>query len=387
MISNSDLILQVRTWLAENWDPSRDRREWRAAVLDQGYAVPRWPRDSFGLELSDEQARLVENEFRSVGAPGSGQDRTNMYANTFQRYASAALKEQLMRPLLEGRLKTCLLYSEPGAGSDLAGLTTRAVRDGEDYVVSGAKVWTSDAATAEYGMLVARTDFDVPKHCGISFFLFPMKQPGVVVRPLRQMTGEAHFNEVFLTDARVPAANMFGEPGEGWRVLQTALAYERRGLGERNQGAATRAGRPGETDLIELARRHDRLDDPVVRQDLARVLTLRSVNRWNNQRSQAELKQGDSSSLASLGKLLMSRILHETGRVQTTIVGPEAMLEGPENRDGDAANFAAMNAFFTSIGGGTDQIQRNIIGERILGLPREPEVDKDLPFREVKRSG
>src|SRR5690606_36359471 len=138
----------------------------------------------------------------------------------------------------------------------------------------------SGAATAEYGMLVARTDSEVPKHRGLSFFFFPMKQPGVEVRPLRQMTGAAHFNEVFLTNARVPAANMLGEPGQGWSVLQTALAYERRGLSERNQGAATRAGRPREADLIELARRYGKLDDPLLRQELARVLILRSLNRW-----------------------------------------------------------------------------------------------------------
>lgn len=387
MSNDSDLRHEVRTWLADNWHPEMDRTDWLGAVVEKGYAVPRWPGANFGLDLSDQQAEVVETEFRAAGAPGSGQDRTNLWANTLLTYGTTTLQQQLLRSLLEDRLQMCLLYSEPGAGSDLAGLRTRAVPDGDDFVINGQKVWTSNAKNAQYGMLVARTDPNVPKHRGITFFFMPMDQPGVEIRPLRQMTGEAHFNEVFLNDARVPAANMLGEPGQGWRVLQTALAYERITLAESNRGASTRAGGNAEADLIELARHRGKLDDPVVRQDIAKVLTLQAVNRWNNQRAQAEMEQGSSSPLASLGKLLMSRILHESGRVQTAIVGPDTMLEGAENPGGDAANFATMNAYFTSIGGGTDQIQRNIIGERILGLPKEPEADKGIAFRDIKRSG
>jgi alkylation response protein AidB-like acyl-CoA dehydrogenase len=383
---SEELRHEVRTWLAEHWDPARDRTEWLAAVVDAGYAVPRWPRAVFGADLTDEQARVVEAEFARAGAPGSGQDRTNLWANTLLSYGSDELRGRLMRPLLENRVRMCLLYSEPSAGSDLAGVRTTAVADGDEYVVNGQKVRTSNAAGADFGMLLARTDTDVPKHRGLSFFFLPMDQPGVQVRPLRQITGEAHFNEVFLTDARVPAANMLGEPGQGWRVLVTALAYERIALGETNLGASTRANGRGQVDLAELARRHGRADDPLIRRDVARVEALRAVNRWTNQRAQAQREQGSSSPLASLGKLMMSRIVHETGRVQSAIVGPEALLEGPEHPDGDDANFASMNAYFTSIGGGTDQIQRNIIGERLLGLPKEPEVDRDVPFRDIRHS-
>jgi alkylation response protein AidB-like acyl-CoA dehydrogenase len=386
MSSDDDVRGTVRAWLAEHWDPARDRAGWLAAVVDAGYAVPRWPRAAHGLDLSDDQARAVEAEFARAGAPGSGQDRTNLWANTLLTHGTDELRARLLRPLLENRVRMCLLYSEPGAGSDLAGVRTSAVPDGTDYVVEGQKVWTSNAAGADYGMLLARTDAGVPKHRGLSFFFLPMDQPGVQVRPLRQITGEAHFNEVFLTGARVPAANLLGGPGQGWRVLLTALAYERVALGQTNLGAMTRANGRAEADLVELARRYGRDGDVLLRREIARVVALRSVNRWTNQRAQAQAEQGSSSPLASLGKLAMSRIVHETGRVQSAIVGPQALLEGPENPDGDDANFASMNAYFNSIGGGTDQIQRNIIGERILGLPREPEVDRDVPFQDVKHS-
>ena len=386
MSSDDDVRGAVRAWLAEHWDPARDRAGWLAAVVDAGYAAPRWPRAAFGSDLSDDQARIVEAEFVRAGAPGSGQDRTNLWANTLLSHGTDELRDRLLRSLLENRVRMCLLYSEPGAGSDLAGVRTTAVPDGTDYVVEGQKVWTSNAAGAGYGMLLARTDPAVPKHRGLSFFFLPMDQPGVQVRPLRQITGEAHFNEVFLTGARVPAANLLGGPGQGWRVLLTALAYERVALGQTNLGAMTRANGRAEADLVELARRYGRDGDVLLRREIARVVALRSVNRWNNQRAQAQAEQGSSSPLASLGKLAMSRIVHETGRVQSAIVGPQALLEGPENPDGDDANFASMNAYFTSIGGGTDQIQRNIIGERLLGLPREPEVDRDVPFEDVKHS-
>jgi alkylation response protein AidB-like acyl-CoA dehydrogenase len=387
MSSDDELRAEVQAWLAASWDPAVDRTRWLSAVVDAGYAAPRWPRTAFGRELPDEQARVVESEFARVGAPGTGQDRTNLWAGTLLSYGSPQLRERLLRPLLENRVRMCLLYSEPGAGSDLAGVRTSAVLDGDTYVIDGQKVWTSNAADADYGMLLARTDPAVPKHRGLSFFFLPMHQPGVQVRPLRQITGEAHFNEVFLSGARVPRAFLLGQAGQGWRVLLTALAYERVALGQANLGAMTRAnGRP-EADLVELARRYGRADDALLRREIARVVALRSVNRWNNQRAQAQAEQGSSSPLASLGKLAMSRIVHETGRVQSAIVGPEALLEGPANPDGDDANFASMNAFFTSIGGGTDQIQRNIIGERLLDLPREPEVDRDVPFQDVPHSG
>ncbi len=395
---------EVRAWLSEHWDPARaktHKKEWLELVVDAGYAVPTWPRAWYGRELDADDATVIGEEFRRAGAPGSRQDLHNLWANTLLTYGTETLKQRLIRPLLLDDVAMCLLYSEPGAGSDLASLQTRADRDGDEFVVTGHKVWTSGAQKADYGMLVARTDWDVPKHKGISFFFLPMRQPGIEVRPIKQITGEAHFNEVFIDGARVPADNVLGELNDGWRVLQTALAYERSVMGDlargpRRAGAAAgvdpdeqedlpETGSATDVDLGALARAVGRADDPVIRQQIAYVHSLRTVNRWNALRAKAQLEQGTSSPILSLGKLAMSRILHVGAKVQGEILGAEALLAGEKHPRADDANFLALNAYFTSIGGGTDQIQRNIIGELVLGLPREPEVDRNVPFRDVKR--
>jgi len=399
-ITDEALAEEVRAWLADNWKPlprpapgaggagwttTPEHRAWLAKVVEAGWAVPRWSPEWFGRGLSDAQGRIVERAFAAVGAPGSGQDRTNLWANTALAHASPSFKAKIVPALLKSEVGMCLLYSEPGAGSDLAGIRTRADRDGDHYVVNGQKVWTSGAATADYGMLIARTDWDVPKHRGISFFFCPMKQPGVEVRPLRQITNESHFNEVFLTDAIVPAENLLGPLGGGWGVLQTALAYERSVMGEGARGPRSGVAEgQGEEPLIALAREAGRLNDPVIRQEIAKVLAYKKVNAMNTARAKADLAQGSSSPVMSLGKLAMSRILHEEARVRTLILGAGSLLEGPEHPRAEDANFLTLNAYFTSIGGGTDQIQRNIIGERVLGLPKEPEVDRDVPFRQVR---
>jgi alkylation response protein AidB-like acyl-CoA dehydrogenase len=383
-VDEGALRAEVRSWVADTHRPDRTRREWLELVVDRGFAVPSWPREWHGLGLSAELSRVVASELAAAGVPGGSQDVHNLWANTLLAYGTDALKRRLIRPLLLEEVPMCLLYSEPGAGSDLAGLQTRADRDGDDFVVTGQKVWTSSAQTAEYGMLVARTDWDVPKHRGISFFFFPMRQPGVEVRPLKQITGESHFNEVFIDGARVPAENLLGGLNDGWRVLQTALAYERSVMGDVARGVGSTGAT--DVDLWALARERGRAGDPVLRQAIARVHTLRAVNRWNAARAKSQLQQGSSSPILSLGKLAMSRILHEGAYVQSMIVGADAMLVGPDNPSGDAAAFLTLNAYFTSIGGGTDQIQRNIIGERVLGLPREPDVDRDLPFRDVRKA-
>ena len=391
-MTDAELRREVEAWLAANWRGApaqresfgRDpRRAWLAQVRDAGWAVPTWPTEWHGRGLSREQARVVERAFAAVGAPGTGQDRTNLWANTALAHATEALKREVVPQLLAGEIGMCLLYSEPGAGSDLAAVRTRAEPAKGGWSVTGQKVWTSGAAQADYGMLIARTDWDAPKHRGISFFFLPMKQPGIEVRPLRQITDEAQFNEVFLTDAAIPEANLLGPLHGGWGVLQTALAYERSVMGDAARGPRS-GGEAARATLIELARSAGRLDDPVVRQEVAQVTAWRALNALNARRAKAEMAPSNSASIMSLGKLAMSRILHEEARVRTLLLGPESLLDGSDHPLSDDANFLTLNAYFTSIGGGTDQIQRNIIGERVLGLPREPEIDRTMPFRDVR---
>lgn len=387
-MTDDQVRADVRRWLTENWDPELDRSEWRRRVFEAGWSVPSWEPNWWGRGLSDAQSRIVAAEFAAAGARGSGADRSDLMACTLHDLGSDEQKHRLVPPALRGETRWCLLYSEPGAGSDLAGLRTRADRDGDDWVINGQKVWTSFATKADYGLLIARTDWGVPKHKGIGFFIFPMRQPGVEVRPIHQITGESEFNEVFITDARVPHANLVGGPGDGWAVLQVALAYERRLMGDLARTAKSSRDLKSDSDsLIGMARATDRLSDSAIRQQIATVDGYAAVNRWNTRRAKATRDRTESATLLALGKIAMSRILHETARVQTAIAGPESMLAGPENPIGDSVTFRTLNAYFTSIGGGTDQIQRNIVGERILGLPKEPEPFKDTAFRELPSGG
>ena len=397
--TETDVRADVRQWLAEEWSEDLERGTWLERVVDSGWAAPSWPTEWHGRGLDPRLTSVVKDEFRAVGADGTGQDKTNLWANTVLAFGSDALKAEFLRPLLLGQVAMCLLYSEPGAGSDLAAIQSRAERDGEEWIVNGQKVWTSGGRQAEYALLIVRTDWDVPKHRGITFFWFPMRQPGVEVRPLRQATGDSRFNEVFITDARVPHRNVLGEENNGWMVLQTALQYERAAMGEnqyrRQNRRAVGAVRSVDDEapapvpdlsLIQLARDTGNDADPVIRQRLAQLHALVKVNEWNNQRAKAELAQGSSSSVVSLGKLAMSRILHTAGSLQTALLGAEGTIGGKDSPRSADATYALLNAFFTSIGGGTDQIQRNIIGERILGLPKEPELDKAVPFRDVLKA-
>jgi alkylation response protein AidB-like acyl-CoA dehydrogenase len=390
---------QASSWLDDKWDPSRPGGDWLEMVVEARWAAPSWPKEWFGRGVSPIESQEVVEAFRKVGAPGSGQDVVNLWANTVLARGSETLKADHLRDLLLGRVNMCLLYSEPGAGSDLAGVQTRADRDGDEWVINGQKVWTSGGRQAQFALLIARTNWDAPKHRGISFFFMPMEQPGVEVRALRQATGDSRFNEVFLTDARVADANRLGAAGEGWMVLQTALAYERAAMGQSGRrrvgrdvsGAVRSAGDEAsapvpDLSLIDLAQGSGNSEDKIFRQRLAHLHSMRTVNMQNNERAKAALEQGNSSPIVSLGKLAMSGILHTAGSLQAELLGAEAMLAGHDSPAAADATYAMLNAFFTSIGGGTDQIQRNIIGERVLGLPKEPEIDKNLPFNEVRKA-
>lgn len=386
--SKSSAMSDALSFLEREWDKERlcprsgSIQDWFDLLLSEGWAVPSWPKEWWGRGLSDADAKLIVREFRRVGAAGAGQDRSSIAAVTLFNFAYDELKRMLIPGFLTGKLKPCLLYSEPGAGSDLASVRTRAeLKDGA-YIINGQKVWTTGAKTADYGLLLARTNWDVPKHRGLSFFFLDMRQSGVTIRPLHQITGESHFNEVFLDDARALPVFRVGAEGEGWTVLQTALAVERLMMGgevtERRQGPVGAK----RLNLIDLARQVGKLEDPAVRQELAGVIALRKLNALNLLRSREEMAEGTSSPLMSLSKLEMSRILHQEARLYTSLLGPRSMLDGETDPVAAEVNYRTAHAYMTSIGGGTDQIQRNIIAERVLGLPRETDADRDIPFKE-----
>lgn len=392
--SPEELIAAVNSWLDENWDEGNQRpvgasnyneKEWLKQVLAAGFAVPSWSKDWHGLGLSTKQSAIIEKTFTERRVFGAGRDRYHLGAITVSKVGSDELKREILPELLTGPI-CCLLYSEPNAGSDLAGVRTKAERDGDDFVISGQKVWTSNAQEAEYGMLLTRTDWDSPKHKGISFFLFPMKQEGVDVRPINQITGESEFNEVFISEARVPARFVLGAVNEGWTSFQTAIAYERLIMG---QGITERRTKPKADEmpaLLDLARRYGKSDDPVIRQRIAQAIAYRQVNSLNMARAKEEILTNGSSSLMSLGKLAMSRIQHGEAAIATDLLGADILLDGEGYQDASDVNFDAAKAYMNSIGGGTDQIQRNIIAERVLSLPKESDVDKGVAFREVKSS-
>lgn len=384
-----DLKKEVENWLDAHWDSANERevgtkvydqKTWLTKVVDAGYAVPTWPKEWYGLGLSPKEARIIEKAFQDRGAHGFGRDRFHLGAITIFKLGSEALKKEILHDLLTGPF-CCLLYSEPGAGSDLAGVRTRAVKDGDDFIVNGQKVWTSNAVEAEYGMLLSRTDINVPKHQGITFFIFPMKQDGVDVRPINQITGEDEFNEVFISDARVPERFIIGTLNQGWTSFQTAIASERLIMG---QGITSRLrGMAGKVPtLLSLAHKHNRLSDQVMRQEIAQALAYRQLNTLNMLRAKEEMQKNGTSSLASLGKLAMSRIQHGEARISAKILGPQVLLT--ETEDARNANFDAAKAYMNSIGGGTDQIQKNIIAERVLGLPKSKDVSRDIPFKDIK---
>jgi alkylation response protein AidB-like acyl-CoA dehydrogenase len=358
----------------------------------------------------------VAEEFRAAGAVGTGAGAgVSLAANTILAHGSDELKATYLRPIITGEHKWCQLFSEPGSGSDLAGLTTRAVRDGDEWVVSGQKVWNTGAQKAHHGMLLARTDWDAPKHRGITFFVIDMHQPGIEVRPLRQMNGHASFNEVFLTDARVRHDHIVGAPNSGWAAAVTTLMHERgmaAAIGQRRSGGKERSGAPvgrtkreadeetaayretykwypqraGRIDLIEpQARAHGKAADPVVRQAIASTLAFEQSARWTAKRARAARAAGKQPGPeGSLGKLSSSITARAADRTHTRIIGAHGMLNGPDTDAGGLVAEILVSTPAQSIAGGTDEIQRNIMGERVLGLPKEPTVDTDVAFRDVR---
>jgi alkylation response protein AidB-like acyl-CoA dehydrogenase len=424
-----DVADQVASWLEENWDPDITVGEWWERLGTSGWAFPALPADWYGRGMSREDGIRVQQAIAKFGALGPPMGLgTLLAAPTIAVHGTEEQKARYIGDTVTGKKAWCQFFSEPGAGSDLAGLTTSAVRDGDEWIVNGQKVWTSGAQVADLGMLLARTDPDVPKHQGITYFVCDVHQPGIDIRPLKEMTGRSMFNEVFLTDVRVRHDDAVGGVNNGWAVANTTLAFERAGLGAGAGGGAATAGAgtvAGDLDkrvgdfvgrtprvqrarasfggsgnmLIELAKANGKIDDPLIRQDLMRLHILNEIARQTNQRAKALRAVGkEIPGQGNMGKLAMSQILRLSRDVGLRIVGPYGTLHSYTD-DGRAAlgeatgqpflpavTEAALGASGPSIYGGTDEIQHNIIGERVLGLPKEPNNDKTVPFRDLPKN-
>ena len=412
-VTQSAVRAEVRTWLERNWNPEQSLIEWRNKLVDAGWAMPEWPQAWYGRDYPAELVRVVEQEFARAGAVGGARGGIRLLAAaTLLEHGTDAQKQEYLRRIVTGDDTWCQLFSEPGSGSDLAGCTTRAERTDQGWIVNGQKVWTTSAHHADWGLLLARTDWDAPKHRGLSYFVIDMGQPGVEVRPIRQMNGYASFNQVFMTDARIPADNLVGAIGGGWAVAMTTLAHERRRADGLRSGYADLAGarerkgriyreeaeetatvmapytwypqRAGRVDLaVPRALATGRIADPAVRQQLARLLILASSAEWTARRARAARQQGRAQGPeGSLGKLAASHVARLAAGVHTLIADEEALLAGADAPEGGLIAEILLSVPAVSIAGGTDEIQRNIIAERVLGMPRETRFDKG-PFRDI----
>ena len=433
--TSDELIDELRTWLEENWDPELTVARWWQRLGLAGWSAPSLPAHAYGRGLSRNDTVRVQREIAGFGALGApGGLGLLLAAPTIATHGTQEQIDLYVRDIVTGTKAWCQLFSEPGAGSDLAGLTCKATLDGDEWSVNGQKVWTTFGHVADLGMLIARTDPDVPKHQGISWFAIDMHQAGVDVRPLVEMTGHAMFNEVFLTDAHVADAALIGGRNNGWAVTNSTLMFERAGLGsgggsesggaaipgtvaghlERRVGdfvsSTGRAKRPGGASttsmvsgaqlLIDLAKGNGSNTDPGIRQDLVRLHTLGELGRYNSLRMKAARKAGeDIPGMPNISKLSMSDIMRLSRDLGLRIVGPAGMLHAYKDADRAAIDEATGNPFLAMVTGsalwaqgppiygGTDQIQRNIIGERVLGLPKEPNNDKTLPFSALPKNG
>ena len=352
---------------------------WQRTLFDGGWAGVTWPKEYGGRGgKSIEQVIFNQEQARYGVSNGAFMISIGMAGPTILAHGSDEQKDRFLPPMLRGDEMWCQLFSEPEAGSDLANLATRAVRDGDEWVVTGQKVWTSSPDRARWGMLLARTDGGVPKHRGISYFLLDMGTPGIDVRPLRQMTGESHFSEVFLDGVRIPAGNLLGDEGDGWRITQTTLNSERSSI----------AGGMGATPpaLVEFVRTFGVTDDPLVRQQLVDVHIRYELLRFLRYRSQTALSQGRRpGGEASVMKLAFARYMKALSEAAVDGQGAHGLLGGDDVVDDGMWLRRFLHSPSLRIAGGSDQVQANIMGERVLGLPSEPRSDKDVPFRDLGR--
>ena len=416
MTTGDDIRHEVRSFIEETWDPDMTLRAWWAALGASGWAFPTWPAEWFGRGLSREEAGLVGQELSAAGVIGPPEGMAqSMGGPVVLGFGTDEQKRRWLPAIATGTEAWCQFFSEPGAGSDLASVRTRAVKDGDQWVVNGEKVWNSGTLEADRGLLVARTDPDQPKHRGLSYFIIEVQQPAIEIRPIRQMNGEAHFNETFFTDATVADRDLLGGLNNGWAVALATLTNERTtyaGGGHHVGFRAAPGERAGMLDLtvgrivadqrdaptqidpfaaapvhqmVALAREYGRDHDPVLRQRLARIYAISEVSRFTALRVQASIQAGRSpgpeSSVGYVKGVEMARLSRDLG---LEILGPAGMLVGETAPHGGMVQHMALTAPCHGIMGGTEQIQKNIIGERLLGLAKEPQVDRDIPFRALR---
>lgn len=409
----AELREQICGWLDANWRANIAEDEWFSVLADSGWSAPLWPEQYGGRGASASEAIIFNQERQKIGAePPPRGIGVPMAGPTIIQHGTEEQKERFLGPMLRGEEVWCQLFSEPGAGSDLAAIQTRAIRDGDTWRISGQKVWTTHAQLARWGILMARHDSALPKHAGITYFICDMQAEGVEIVPLKEMTGEAIFNEVFLNDVEISDDLRVGAVGEGWKVAMTTLANERMALGLGSIGA-NQADAPvdleeadaessletmakfvarGPRALIELTERAGAIDDPRVRDELARVYTMYEVNRFTGYRVMTALMKGRGPGVeASTGKLAYNQLVRAVADYLIMVAGSGAM--GAPDGDSEMAKLLRVAERLnlvvpaTSIYGGTDQIQRNIISERVLGMPKEPRTDAEMPFSEIKKGG
>ena len=405
--SADDAVAEVHRWVdtevpahwrsaaAEGPDALRavrsreDYRQWYPTFAASGLVVPTWVPEHGGLGVGNEVARAIERVLSPLRLARLNPLGLNNAAAALFSHGTEHQRLRFLPPIVRNEEKWCQLFSEPGAGSDLASLATRAVRDGDDWVITGQKVWTTWADEADFAILLARTDPEAPKHKGITYFLFDMHQPGVEVRPLRQITGEAEFNEVFIDNARIPDAHRVGEINDGWRVSASTLSSERQMVSGSGSGGMGRLGGSSAERLITLAKENGKWADPVVRNKVMRLWAQEQIRAWTNARVRAALSAGQSPGAASsIGKIHQATLNQQIQDLMVDLLGTDA-IAWPATEDQDALPRdvqGMMRSLANGTEGGTTDINKNILGERVLGLPKEPDPWKGKPWKEIPRS-
>jgi alkylation response protein AidB-like acyl-CoA dehydrogenase len=358
--------------------------EWYPVFAKSGLVVPTWPVEYGGLDVSPDVARAIDAELRPYNLGRLNPLGLNNAAPALFAYGTEDQRLRYLPPIVRNEEKWCQLFSEPGAGSDLASLACRAERDGNVWRVSGQKVWSTWAHFSDFAVLLARTDADVPKRQGITYFLLDLHQPGVEVRPLRHIGGEVDFNEVFLDGALVPDDMRIGGVGDGWRVAGATLSGERQMVSGAGSGGVDRIGGRGVDHLLALARTRGATDDPHVRQELMRVYSEEQIRAWTNQRVRAQVKAGRAPGPeSSVGKVHAGSLNQRIQLLATALLGMDGLAW---NGSTPLEVRGMLRSRANTIEGGTTEVNKNILGERVLGLPREPDPYQGAPWRDIPRS-